>query len=136
MLQDTEESGGSDKMMKSAVARQVGIYFAAPLVLAVFYTILSLRVVMEKVSTFYNMEIRTSMIVTLLVLLLIYGGYYVATSTSCKRMVFHGKGWQEYEKELLCHLHDRTGGSGGIGSDLYNASRLNIFSLFDGYDAC
>lgn len=87
-----KNQGVSDQMMKSAVARQVGIYFAAPLVLAVFYTVLSLRVVMEKVSTFYNMEIRTSMIVTFFVLLLIYGGYYLATSASCKRMVFHGKG--------------------------------------------
>lgn len=87
-----KNQGVSDQMMKSAVARQVGIYFAAPLVLAVFYTALSLRVVMEKVSTFYNMEIRTSMIVAFFVLLLIYGGYYVATSALCKRMVFYGKG--------------------------------------------
>lgn len=86
-----KNQGVSDKMMQSAVARQVGIYFAAPLVLAVFYTILSLPVVIEKVSTFYNMEIRTSVIVTLFVLLLIYGGYYAATAASCKRMVFHGK---------------------------------------------
>lgn len=87
-----KNQGVSDQMMKSAVARQVGVYFAAPLVLAVFYTVLSLQVVMEKVSTFYNMEIRASMIVTFFALLLIYGGYYLATSASCKRMVFHGKG--------------------------------------------
>lgn len=47
-----KNQGVSDQMMKSAVARQVGIYFAAPLVLAVFYTALSLRVVMEKVRHF------------------------------------------------------------------------------------
>lgn len=86
-----KNQGVSGKMIKSAVARQVGIYFAAPLVPAIFYTVLSLRVVMEKVSTFYNMEIRTFMIVTWFVLLLIYGGYYAATSASCKRMIFHGK---------------------------------------------
>lgn len=79
-------------LMRSAVRKQVGIYFGMPLVLAGIYTAVALPAVMDKVSTFYNMEVRTSMIVTLFVLLLIYGGYYVATSASCGRMLFHGKG--------------------------------------------
>ena len=83
--------GVSDKMQRSAVTRQVGIYFAAPLALAVIYTVFSLPVVMKKISTFYNMEIGTSMVGTFILFLLIYGGYYLATCASCKRIIFNGK---------------------------------------------
>lgn len=86
-----KNQGVQGRLMRSAVRKQTGIYFGMPLVPAGIYTAVALPAVMDKVSTFFNMEIRISMIVTLFVLLLIYGGYYVATSASCERILFHGK---------------------------------------------
>ena len=86
-----KNQGVQEGLMRKVVREQVGIYFGMPLVLAGIYTAAALPAVMDKVSTFFNMEIRTSMIVTLIVLLLIYGGDYVATFASCERIIFHGK---------------------------------------------
>lgn len=86
-----KNQGVQDRMMRMSVRRQVGIYFGMPLALAGIYTAAALPAVMDKVSVFFNMEIRTSMIVTLIALLLIYGGYYAATFASCERVIFHGK---------------------------------------------
>lgn len=90
-FQILKNQGVQGRLMQKSVREQTGIYFGMPLVLAGIYTTAALPAVMDKVSTFFNMEIRTSMIVTLIVLLLIYGGYYVATFASCERMIFHGK---------------------------------------------
>lgn len=90
-FQILKNQGVQGRLMRSAVRKQTGIYFGMPLVPAGIYTAVALPAVMDKVSTFFNMEIRISMIVTLFVLLLIYGGYYVATSASCERILFHGK---------------------------------------------
>lgn len=79
------------EMMKAAVRRQTGVYFAVPLALAGIYTIAAMPEVLGKISTFMNMEIRASVWVTLLVLLIVYGGYYVATFVSCERMLFSRK---------------------------------------------
>lgn len=90
-FQILKNQGVQGRLMRSAVRKQTGIYFGMPLVPAGIYTAVALPAVKDKVSTFFNMEIRISMIVTLFVLLLIYGGYYVATSASCERILFHGK---------------------------------------------
>lgn len=90
-FQILKNQGVQEGLMRKAVREQVGIFFGMPLVLAGIYTATALPAVMDKVSIFFNMEIRTSMIVTLIVLLLIYGGYYVATFASCERIIFHGK---------------------------------------------
>lgn len=82
--------GVQGRLMRSAVRKQVGIYFGMPLVLAGIYTAAAMPAVMDKVSVFFHMEIRTSMIVTLFMLLLIYGGYYVATFASCEKIIFSG----------------------------------------------
>lgn len=86
-----KNQGVQDGLMRSTVRKQVGIYFGMPLILAGIYTAAALPAVMDKVSVFFNMEIRTSMIVTLFVMLLIYGGYYIATSASCLRIIFNDK---------------------------------------------
>lgn len=81
-----EMSGGQQQRIAAARA----IITKPALVLAGIYTAAALLAVMDKVSVFFNMEIRASMIVTLFVLLLIYGGYYVATFASCERIIFSG----------------------------------------------
>lgn len=86
-----QKQGVKQTMMKATIQRQVGVYFMAPLLLAGTYSAIALPVVMTRVSNFYNMKIGVYLIITAFALLLIYGGYYLATAASCKRMILREK---------------------------------------------
>ncbi|MBQ6887634.1 MAG: ABC transporter permease [Lachnospiraceae bacterium] len=88
------KQGVTEKMMKRTIEKQVGVYFLAPLLLATAYAVVSVKTVVAKVSTFYNMEIGTNVWGTMIVLLLVYGGYYCITSLSCKKMILRSKEWE------------------------------------------
>ncbi|WHH60640.1 ABC transporter permease [Petroclostridium sp. X23] len=81
------KQGVSEKMMSHTIYKQVGVYFIAPLFLAISYTTVSLKSVLDKVSRFYNMEIGAYIWITVLLMALFYGGYYLVTSASCVRMI-------------------------------------------------
>lgn len=83
-----EKQGVPERMLRRTVRKQVGVYFAAPLGLALIYTVISLRAVMQRVSDFMNMEIGADMWAALGVLLMVYGGYYLLTACSCEKMIF------------------------------------------------
>lgn len=86
-----EKQGVPDKMMHAAVRKQVGVYFLAPFILAGIYTLCSVNVIIDKVSQFCNMDIGCHMLPVLAVIVIVYGGYYVATFSSCEKMVFSKK---------------------------------------------
>ncbi len=86
-----QKQGVKKTMMKSTIQKQVGVYFIAPLLLAGIYSTVALPAAIRKVSSFYNMQIGMYLVFTLFVLLLVYGGYYLATAASCKRMILREK---------------------------------------------
>ena len=83
-----EKQGVSDKMTRQAILKQVGVYFMAPLVLAGIYTLIAQPMITAKVSDMFNLEIGTHAIVTLLFIIILYGGYYLTTYSSCVKMIF------------------------------------------------
>ena len=78
--------------MRRTVRKQVAVYFTAPLILALVYTVVSLRAVMRRLSDFMNMEIGANLCVTCGVLLLVYGGYYLLTALTCEKMILKKDG--------------------------------------------
>lgn len=84
-----EKQGVPEQMTRRTVRKQVAVYFTAPLVLALVYTAVSLRTVMQRLSDFMNMEIGADLCVACGILLLVYGGYYLLTALACEKMIFH-----------------------------------------------
>lgn len=82
-----KKQGVTDTLMRSTVHKQVGVYFAAPLLLAAIYSGVSLPLAMTRISDLYNIEIGTNIWCTLIVLILTYGGYYLTTAYCCEKMI-------------------------------------------------
>lgn len=81
-----KRQGVTDKMLRGTIRKQVGVYFGAPLMLAVVYASIALPAVRLKVSSFMSMEIGAHLLVTMVLMLLVYGGYYVMTFATCEKM--------------------------------------------------
>lgn len=83
-----QKQGVSENMTRQAILKQVGVYFLAPLVVAGLYTLVAQPMITAKVSDLFNLQIGTNAKVTILFILVLYGGYYVTTYSSCVKMIF------------------------------------------------
>ena len=66
---------------------QIGIFFMLPLLLAVIHSIFGLQFADIILSTFGHMSILPSITVTAVVIVLIYGGYFLITYFSSKNII-------------------------------------------------
>ena len=80
--------GMDEKMIHPTLFRQLGIFFMAPLVLAVVHSIFgiqfALKIVAVQVET---REMLPSVIATAVFLILVYGGYFLATYMESKNII-------------------------------------------------
>ena len=79
--------GVDEKIINKSILIQTGIYFLVPLSLALVHSIVGLKISSDIVSILGNAGIFKEIIITVIILLIIYGGYFVLTYTSIKRMV-------------------------------------------------
>ena len=79
--------GVDDKIINKSILIQTGIYFLVPLSLALIHSIVGLKISSDIVSILGNAGIFKEIIITFIILLIVYGGYFVLTYTSIKRMV-------------------------------------------------
>ncbi|HHD2752361.1 TPA: FtsX-like permease family protein [Clostridium perfringens] len=82
-----KEIGVDQKMINKAVFTQVGIYFMLPLSLAIVHAIVGLKVSSHIVEMFGNASIMPNIIMTAVVLIVIYGGYFLATYLGAKKNI-------------------------------------------------
>ena len=82
-----QKLGVKRKQLYQALFSQTAVFFAAPLVVAGIYSAILVQKAMEIVEDFMNIHISTNMIFTILLFLVVYGSYFLATYLSCKRMV-------------------------------------------------
>lgn len=82
-----KEIGVDQKMINKAVFTQVGVYFMLPLSLAIVHAIVGLKVSSHIVEMFGNASIMPNIIMTAVVLIVIYGGYFLATYLSAKKNI-------------------------------------------------
>ncbi len=83
-----EKQGVSDRMTRQAILKQVGVYFLAPLAVAAIYTLIAQPMITKKVSDMFNIEIGVHSVMTILFIIVLYGGYYITTYHSCVKMIF------------------------------------------------
>lgn len=86
-----EKQGVPDAMMRGTIRKQVGVYFLAPFVLAFLFLLSSIGVVTGKASDFCNMEVGFHVVPVMIMVFIVYGGYYLATVWFCQRMVLGKK---------------------------------------------
>ena len=87
-----QKLGAKPQQISRALFAQVAVFFAAPLAVAGAYSILLVRKGLEIVEEFMNLHISSNLWLTVALFLLIYGGYFLATCFSCKRMVIEHAG--------------------------------------------
>lgn len=81
------EIGTEEKMINNALFWQVLIYFMMPLSLSIVHSVVGISVANRLVKMVGHLDILSSTISTALIILVIYGGYFIATYLSCKNMI-------------------------------------------------
>ncbi len=71
--------GTDDKMINRALFKQIGIYFMFPLIIAIIHSVVGLKFATTILATFGKVGLLGSIILTAVVLVLIYGGYFLIT---------------------------------------------------------
>lgn len=79
--------GVSQKMINKSIFTQVSIYFGLPLVVALVHSVVAIKVVNGFLTMFNRPDIVGSSLVTALIMVIVYGGYFYATYTGYKSTV-------------------------------------------------
>ena len=79
--------GVSQKMINKSIFTQVSIYFGLPLVVALVHSVIAIKVVNGFLTMFNRPDIGVSSLVTALIMVIVYGGYFYATYTGYKSTV-------------------------------------------------
>lgn len=79
--------GVDDNMINKSLLTQIGIYFIIPLSLAIVHSIVGLKVASDLVSIFGSENIQYYILCTAVVLVVVYGGYFIATYNGSKKII-------------------------------------------------
>jgi putative ABC transport system permease protein len=79
--------GADEKMIHKALFRQIGIFFAMPLALAILHSIFGMKFSMIFLEVLGTSGMTVSIVTTAVILALIYGGYFVLTYVCSKNMI-------------------------------------------------
>ncbi len=82
-----KEIGVNQKMINKAIFTQVGVYFMLPLSLAIVHSIVGLKISSTIVGVFGNASIMPNIIITAIIFVIIYGGYFLATYLGAKKNI-------------------------------------------------
>ena len=78
--------GAEEKLVARSAGQQVALAFLLPLGLAVVHSVVGMKAANDLIGQMGRVDAAQSSAVTALVLLVIYGGYFLATSLACRRM--------------------------------------------------
>lgn len=79
--------GVDDEMINKTILGQVSIYFILPLSLALIHSIVGLKIAKIIVNYFGTGNVTGQLLITTLIFIIIYGGYFWATYIGTKKMV-------------------------------------------------
>lgn len=82
-----QKLGVEKKVCNYTILKQIAIYFGAPLILASAYAIAGLPKIISKISISLGLNIGANVEITVILLVVIYGGYFVVTYLSCRNMI-------------------------------------------------
>ena len=79
--------GVERKVQNSVLLKQILMYFGVPLVVATGYALVGMPKIVDKIKNSLAMEVGTKATVIIVVMVLIYGSYFLITYLSCRRMI-------------------------------------------------
>lgn len=79
--------GVDEKMIRRTLLIQIAIFFLFPLVVAIIHSIFGIMFASTILETFGNEKLLSSIIMTAIFLVLIYGGYFIVTYFCSKNMI-------------------------------------------------
>ena len=79
--------GVDNEMINKSLFTQIGIDFIVPLSLSMVHSIVGLKVASDLVSIFGSGNIQYYILFTAIVLVVVYGGYFIATYNGAKKMI-------------------------------------------------
>lgn len=79
--------GVDDEIINRSLLSQIGIYFMMPLSLALIHSIVGLEFSKKVITLFGSISIMKNILISLCVLLVIYGGYFIATYIGAKKNI-------------------------------------------------
>lgn len=79
--------GADEKLINKALFRQIAIFFALPLILAIIHSIFGIKFAIIFLEVFGNEELLPSIIMTSIFIVLIYGGYFLITYICSKNII-------------------------------------------------
>ena len=86
-----QKLGAKRQQINHSLLIQLAVFFFIPLLVAGLYSILLIAKGMEIVEEFMNIHIATNVGLTVILFLIVYGSYFIATYLSCKRMITEQK---------------------------------------------
>lgn len=78
--------GAEERMVGRSAVQQVALAFLAPLALALIHAIVGMKAANDVIAMARQLNAGESTAVTAALLLLVYGGYFLATALACRRM--------------------------------------------------
>ncbi len=82
-----QKLGVDNKMLFGTLFKQIGIFFLAPLIPALCFSVFAVSQIISLVEDFMNLHISTNSLITVGLILVVYGGYFVITYLACKNIV-------------------------------------------------
>ena len=79
--------GTTDKQLNKALFKQIAIFFLFPLVLAIIHSIFGIKFCIFLLETFGKEQMLASVSMTMIFLILIYGGYFLITYYCSKNII-------------------------------------------------
>ena len=83
--------GATEKMINKTIFAQTVIYYIMPLGLAILSSIVGINVVNKFISLYGNTNILPTSLLTLAILVVVYGGYFYVTYTGYKSIIKNSK---------------------------------------------
>ncbi|WP_195958833.1 ABC transporter permease [Clostridium saudiense] len=83
--------GATEKMINKTIFTQTAIYFAMPLILAIVSSIVGISVVNKFIALYGKPSIGPTALLTLGILVIVYGGYFYVTYAGYKSIVKNSK---------------------------------------------
>ena len=80
--------GCDERMINKSLFWQIGIFFAAPLILAVIHSIFGIQFALKTLSAIASSaDLLPSIIVTVIIMGVVYGAYFLATYLGSKNII-------------------------------------------------
>ena len=83
--------GTDESMINNALFKQIAVFFLIPLLLAIIHSIFGLEFCRYILETFGDEEMVKSITMTVIFLIIIYGGYFVITYICSKNIIKEGR---------------------------------------------